>query len=373
MTKIRTSNNYIASSQVTITDLNDGKTYFTDIKDNKNRGGVFIYKAGLYNPVISQDEPLILTPELTSSSSSSSLITNSTSITWSITSDSGWTGTLKRSASGNVEGTGNLVGFTAQSDGTLKLQVNKFEKAEGFTPASGLITCEVVIGYWDEMFQQTFDFNSKYTMKKLDSGEPSTSIIVDASPDNIFNNVPKDSNKPEDKIQLIAYVSAGGKFLTDSDLTIDDGWCVGANNTPIDSSKGKLTHDVLPNQVNGSSSFKFKFTTDGVTYYKSIIVYDLTDPFIVNISNPAGNTFKAGAGAKTLTANIWVKEYDNNVLQDTDEKRNKFNYEWLQYDKNGDSVDPSYQIVDGKKWSIIVASSDINTQSTYEVRVSKKQ
>ncbi len=372
MANIRTSNNYVASSQVTITDLNDGKTYFTDIKDNKHRGGVFIYKTGLYNPEISADEPLILTPELTSNTSSSSLITNGTSIKWVITSDSGWEGSLTRSVSGNVEGTGNLVGFTVQTDGTLKLEVNKFEKAENFTPASGLITCEVVIGYRDEVFQQVFDFTSKYTMKKLDSGEPSTSIIVDASPDNIFNNVPKDSAKPEDKIQLIAQISAGGKFLTDSDLTNEDGWCLGASTTPIESNKGKLIYDVYPNQVNGSSSFKFKFSIEGVTYYKSMIVYDLTDPFVVNISNPAGNTFKAGAGAKTLTANIWVKEYDNNVLQDTDAKRNSFNYEWLQYDRNGDLIEASYEGVTGKPWSIIVTSADINTQSTYEVKVSKK-
>lgn len=359
--------NQIASGQITITDLNDGRTFITQIKDSLNSGGYFAYDPDTdsYTPNL-KTSGITLTGELFTTTNGTNLFPSGNA---DIT-----VGNIQWLKSGTVipNKNSNVLTLTASEIFPNKDSSNTVNYTLKFTVRENIfgITAPNI------QMEQNFTFN------RVKQGSGANYVLLNADPSSMFVNA-----AGSDTITITASPFANGipmttqptvkywkwEYFDDTTKTFKE-----INTTTYPNSTWN-TLTVTRNEIFGSEVFRYSYDFSGGTtadftkaVVTSIIIIDYTDPINVTVTCEAGDVFKPGMGNKLIVANVYEKVGDRHQL--VDNPQTKYSFTWTSFDKDGNPTSaPAFTIPDTTKpHQILVTQANVTVSGTYIVSVEQK-
>ncbi|MEG1141808.1 MAG: hypothetical protein RSE41_05100 [Clostridia bacterium] len=223
------------------------------------------------------------------------------------------------------------------------------------------------------------NIKSYLTISKVENGGSILNALVYAPEGNIFKN---------DEIKILSAscdLYRGSKLL--SDVTYQwfkYDWSakkLSKLNTwlPLTDSEGGFSGSksktlyINADEVLNFETFKCEATSSELSTYSSqnsasntISFADLSDPYFIEISAPAGNIIKNNSGEVILIVDIWR----NGIKVNEGISEDKFTYNWKQFDANGNSIvfNKNLFLTPGKPENgkyLTIPASIINNKSTF--------
>lgn len=357
----------IASGQITITDLNDGRTFISQIKDNLNSGGYFAYDPDTdsYSPNL-KAAGITLTAELFTTTNGTNLFpTGNSDIT---VANVQW----YKSGAVLTGKTSNVLTLTSKEIFPDKNSPNTVNYTLKFTVKENIfgITAPNI------PMEQNFTFN------RVKQGSGANYVLLNSTPSGMFVNA-----ADSDEITINASPFANGipitsqpsikywkwEYFDDATKTFKE---INVSNYP-NGTWNSLT--ISKNEVFGSEVFRYSYDfSEGATpnftkaVVTSTIIIDYTDPITVTVTSNAGDVFKPGMGNKLLVANVYEKIGDRHEL--IEDPQTKYSFSWASFDKDGSpTTSPEFTTPDAAKpHQIQITPANINVSGTYIVSVEKK-
>lgn len=356
----------IASGQITITDLNDGRTFITQITDSLNSGGYFSYDPdnALYSPNLTSG--VTLTASLYTTTSATNLLPNGNS---DITvSEIQW----YRAGVAITNANSNVITLTESSIFPNKESVNSVNYTIKFKIKENIFGITA----------PSIPMEQSFTINRVKQGSSANYVLLQASPSNTFVNA-----AGSDQIIITAKPYSNGVLLESTvsnpkywkweyyDDTTSSFKEINASSYP-NSTWNTLT--VTDNEIFGSEVFRYSYDFSGGESFdtskaisQSIVIIDYTDPITVTVTSNAGDVFKPGMGEKTLVANVYEKIEDRHEL--VDDPNVKYNFTWAAFNKDGVAVtENGFTTVAGKPNQIKVSTSQVTVAGTFIVSVEEK-
>lgn len=332
----------VASGQITIVDLNDGRTIskftkpsrgYTQIYDTENKTFSDDYTQSPYQVV----EALIYA----SGSQASNLAGTSACSGWK------WyiNGTQVTAATADVTVANNKLTIkknTSQSEPTFVVSW-ECQFSDDITGTSVLVS-------------------DGCTINRTESGSSAVFVNMTTPEGTIFDN-------DHSVLKVVARLMRGAKQDTSNiafswkKLTVSAegvlSW-VAMPAAQVSTTAGTSTLTVNRDDVDGGDTFKVEVTdtalNDG-TFEAYVSLMDKLDEYFVELSAPSGTTIKNGQGNTTITPILYK---NNEVMSST----TGFTFKWSKYDKNGVQLkwsDGSY-VKTGA--TLTVAASEIDVKQT---------
>lgn len=306
---------------ITIVDMNDNRTLSFGISSNQATTQIVDPNNNLYAPDYTTTN-LVLTPFLYYSGGSTDQISQCTNITWTINggSTSGW---------GTVAST-NPCALTINHNLANVSQL--------------LVVCTA--NFVDPDTSVSTTVKSSITISKLSSAGDNINCILTFPGSSIFYN----DSVASIQIQASMYV---GTTLDTTNINYEWYQLMNGSWTKLTSSNhGTIanytnrTITIYPDDVLNFEQFKCKVKdtdTASGTYNQTaesmpVIVYDLSDPYAIEIYSSTGNILTAGASSTTLRADV---TRGGIIISDQDSLYTNATFTWQKYLKNG-NLDTSW-------------------------------
>lgn len=333
----------VASGQITIVDLNDGRTIskltipslgYTQIYDTENKTFSEDYTKSPYQVV----EARIYASggQATNLAADNNICKN-------------WQWYINGSPVG-----ASTTGVTAAGN-KLTIKKNTSSNEPKFN-----ITWEC--DFNDSVLGQPVLVSDSCTINRTESGSSAVFVNLTTPDGTIFDD-------KHSTLALMAKLMRGAKQDTSnltfawSKLTIDNSGTVSWTAMPasqVVTSAGTSTLTVGRNDVDGGDTFKVEITdtvlNDG-TFESYVSLMDKLDEYRVEPFAPSGGVIKNGQGSTTITPILYK---NNEVMTDT----TGFTFKWARYDKDGVQVAWSDGSMTKTGDTLTVPASDVNTKQT---------
>lgn len=342
----------IARGQITITDLNDGRSVSMFLATNHGTTQIFNRENSSYVPNFASSA-LVVTPELFVSGESGNAMTQVKSMpVWKIN------GSTSLQAWGSV----------AQST-PYALTINK-----NLTSVAHLnIECEV--DYTDPLTKAITKAKAQVTLAKTENAGQLICAIATAPKGTIFKQGGLDSLQAKCDLWRGSSIDSTNVEYQWHKLNAQGTWealnssrnygCTGYNSNTL---------NIPSRAVLNFESFKctIKDTDRASGTYNTVVedvisFADLTDPYDVEIVSPAGDKLVRGQGTLTLSAQVWQK---GNLI--SDDNGAKFNYTWRKYNANG-QADAAWGGSGAKQGrTLTVTGADVAQKATFVCEITAK-
>jgi len=335
-----------ARGQITIVDLNDGRSINLYLSSNKATTQIYDDSvADKYTPNYTTSN-LVITPEVYVSGASGNQIARCSNVIWSIngsTDISSW-GTAAQVSPFALTINRNM---TDVNQLLIECQLTFTDPDTSLaTTAKACITFSKVNNAGNSICAVMYAPNGTTISKNATGAISSVKLHCDMWRGSAIDNTDVSYNWQK--------MNAQGTWESISSLPAQQKQYYSGYNT------NELT--VQADGVDNFELFKCVITdtdTGSSTYNKTveqtITVNDATDPYMLEITSPTGNVLTKGCTSTTLTANIWQSGQMLNTAAHT-----AATYQWVQYDMNGDNA----QTV-GNTRSITVLQSQISVRATF--------
>lgn len=342
----------IARGQITIVDLNDGKSINLFLSSNQPATQIFNKENSSYNPNYTNSPFLVITPEVYVSGASGSQVAQ-----------------LAGTPTWKINGSTDLTAWsaTATSSAPYALTIKK-----NLTSVTQL-TIECTVSYVDPETTAQTTAKAVYTVTKVENTGQQIRAVCYAPDGSVFKNGLTSSLKAHCDLWR-------GSVIDDTKVTYSWYRLVSGTWTKLTASNtygitGCTTNEItIPaSAVLNIDSFKcvIKDTDSASGTYNSevydlITFADMTDPYMVEIQAPQGTTLKAGVNSTTLTVNLW-----QNGAPLSDSFFQGATVTWRKYNKLG-VADTSWGTNGAKTGrSLTVTRDEISVAATFMVEISK--
>lgn len=342
----------IARGQITVVDLNDGRSISMHLGTNHATTQIFNRENSSYVPNYPA-QALVITPELYVSGEPSSVMAQVKSVpTWKIN------GSTSLQAWGTV----------AQAQ-PYALTINK-----NLVSVSQLnIECEVA--YTDPLTKAITKAKAQVTITKTENAGQLICAIATAPMGTIFKQGGRASLQAKCDMWRGSTIDASNVAYQWHKLNTSGNWealTSGKNYGCTGYDTNTLT--VPSSAVLNFESFKcdIKDTDRSSGTYNTVVsdvisFADMTDPYTVEIVSPQGDRLVRGQGSLTLTAEVWQA---GNRIEDG--AGSKFNYTWRMFNKDGQAVSSWGSSGTKSGRQITVTGADVSVKSTFVCEISAK-
>ena len=342
----------IARGQITIVDLNDGKSINLFLSSNRPATQIFNKENSSYSPSYVSSPYLVISPEIYVSGATGNQVAQ-----------------LAGAPTWKINGSADLTAFSATA-GTVSPYELTIKK--NLTDITQLVI-ECTVTYVDPETSARTIAKATHTITKVENTGQQIRAVCYAPNGSVFKNGLTGS--------LTAHCDLWrGSTIDDSKVTytwyrLENGtWTklIASNTYGI---TGCTTNEItIPaSAVLNIDSFKcvVKDTDTASGTYNSevsdIITFaDMTDPYMVEIQAPQGTTLTSGMTSTVLTVNLWQNgaQLDNSFFTDA-------TVTWRKYNKLG--VQDTSWGTNGKKTgrSLTVTRDEISVAATFIVEISK--
>lgn len=342
----------IARGQITIVDLNDGRSINLFLSSNRPATQIFNKENSSYNPTYTASPYLTISPEVYVSGSADNQVAQlAAPPTWRIN------GSTDLSSFGATAATTSPYALTIKQNLTATTQ----------------LTIECTVTYVDPETTAQTVAKAVYTITKVENTGQQIRAVIYAPNGSVFKNGLTSS--------LTAHCDMWrGSTIDDTKVTyswyrLENGTWTKLISTNTYGITGCTTNEIsIPaDAVLNIDSFKCicKDTDTASGTYNSevsdIITFaDMTDPYQVEISAPSGTTLTSGMTSTTLTVNLW-----QNGGQLLDSFFTGATCTWRKFNKLGvqDTSWGTSGVKTGR--SITVTRDEISVAATFTVEISK--
>lgn len=335
-----------ARGQITIVDLNDGRSINLYLSSNKATTQIYDDAvADKFTPNYASDN-LVVTPEVYVSGADGDQIARCSNVVW------------------KINGSTDIAQWgTAAAIAPFALTINK-----NMIDVSQLLV-ECTLSYNDPDTSLATTAKASMTFTKVNNAGNSICAVIYA-PDG--TTISKNASQAINQVRLHCDMWRGST-IDDTDVAYnwqkmasDGTWqSIASMTTEAQRNYSGWTTNELTVKADGVDNFElFKCIitdtdTGASTYNKTceqtITVNDATDPYTVDIASPTGTVLTKGSNSTTLTANIWQS---GEMLSAA--AHNAARYEWIQYDKNGENAKSV-----GNTRSITIVQGQISVRATF--------
>lgn len=293
-------------AEQTIVDLTDNRKLIVTVSTSKSRQIIYNPNNGSYNPDFSK-EPMVLTPELYITGSSTNVIATAETVKWYV----------RPNTLGQRIPIVNNDTYSIGND--FKLTISKNIMKDMLTMEFIL---EVIYKEPDSDFRTTIPHHMELinismgeTGAKGDKGVDSATLSI-MTPD---GTTVRDTTN---SLRLDSKLFVGGKEVTASSYK----WYYSNGSNTVTHSTGKST-SIGATIIKNSLPIFLDATYNGTTYTSSVTINDISDVYTSIILGVA--TFKNGKGSNTYT----VKIYRNG--EEIDPGGSVYSYEWEKLNSQG--------------------------------------
>lgn len=344
----------IASGQITIVDLNDGKAVqaYTSTSQGETQ---------IYNP-----DTKVFTPSYTSSPyqvvTAKVYVTGLTADQAPTSACTGWSWKVNGTA---ATSTGNYVA----SANTLTIKAN-------IPTSTKYLNIEWECDYTDPDTGAVTHVNGYKTLALSQSGGAAGLVVFELPNGDTFDKANGlTSLSVKAKLYRGATQDTTVKSATWEKLDIGKGTWSAVTSETATLASGVSTLTVKATDVLNFQTYRVKFTdtentTETFTGY--ITLMDATDPYIVYVRSTTGDKIVNGMGSTEVYAEVWL---DGNIVESktTASSAQKFNYTWTKYNKDGVATNWSGTTSTTKTGNpITVLAADVDVRSTIYCEVTEK-
>lgn len=342
----------IARGQITITDLNDGRSVNMFLGANQGLTQIFNRENSSYEPNYAS-RALVITPELFVSGEAGNAMAQVKSVpVWKIN------GSTSLQAWGTVAQT-HPYALTINKNLDTLSQLN--------------IECEA--DYTDPLTKAITKAKSQVTITKTENAGQLICAIATAPKGTIFKQGGLASLEAKCDLWRGSTIDNSNVSYQWYKLSASGSWealtnakaygCTGYNtNTLTIPSSAVLNFESFKCEIKDTDRASGTYNT---VVADVISFADLSDPYQVEILSPAGDKLVRGQGSLTLTAQVWQK---GNLIEDNNGA--KFNYVWRKYNANG-TADASWGSSGTKQGrTLTVTGADISTKATFVCEITAK-
>lgn len=342
----------IASGQITIVDLNDGKAIQAYTSTSLGETQIYNPDTKVYTPSYSASNPQTVTAKV--------YVTGVSADQAPTAACSGWVWKVNGTAAGST-------GDYTSSANVLTIKKN-------ISTALKYLNIEWECDYNDPDTGAVTHVNGYKTISLSQSGGAAGLVVFELPDGDTF-----------DKGNNLTQIAIKAKLLRGAvhDTTVNVAWerldisdgTWKAVTTGVSTSGGVSTLTVHADDVLNFQTFRAKFTDTENTsevFYGYQTIMDATDPYVVYVRSTTGDKILNGSGSTQIFAEVWL---DGNKVEDqnTAEASRQFVYTWTKYNKNGAAANWS-----GKTTTTItgnpitVTAADVDVRTTIWCEVTKK-
>lgn len=342
----------IASGQITIVDLNDGKAVQAYTSTTLGETQIYNPDTKVYTPSYSASNPQTVTAKVYVTGLSADQAPTNACQNWAWKINGAAVGT-----SGNNTFAKNVL--------TIKANIPTSTK---------YLNIEWECDYIDPDTSAVTHVNGYKTIALSQSGGAAGLVVFELPNGDTF-----DKGNSYTQISIKAKLLRGAVHDTTvtaswERLDISDGsWK--AVTTGASFASGVATLVVNADDVLNFQTFRVKFTdteNTSETFYGYQTIMDATDPYVVYIRSTTGDKIVNGSQSTQVFAEVWL---DGTKIEDqsTAESSRQFVYTWTKYNKNGVATNWSGKtspVITGNP--ITVAAADVDVRATIWCEVTKK-
>ena len=342
----------IARGQITIVDLNDGKSINLFLSSNQPATQIFNKENSSYNPNYASSPFLVITPEIYVSGATGNQVAQ-----------------LAGTPTWKINGSMDLTAYAATASETSPYELKIKKNLESITQ----MVIECTVTYVDPETSARTIAKATYTVTKVENTGQQIRAVCYAPNGSVFKNgitgtltahcdLWRGSTIDTTNVvyswyrleegtwtKLIATNTYGITGCTTNEITIPASAILN-----IDSFKCVVRDTDSASGTYGSE------VSDILTFA------DMTDPYMVEIQAPQGTTLTSGMTSTTLTVNLWQNgmQLDDSFFTDATVKWKKFNKLGVQDTSWGSSGTTTGR-------SITVTRDEISVAATFIVEISK--
>lgn len=342
----------IARGQITIVDLNDGKSINLFLSSNQPATQIFNKENSSYNPNYASSPFLVITPEIYVSGATGNQVAQ-----------------LAGTPTWKINGSTDLTAYAATASETSPYELKIKKNLESITQ----MVIECTVTYVDPETSARTIAKATYTVTKVENTGQQIRAVCYAPNGSVFKNgitgtltahcdLWRGSTIDTTNVvyswyrleegtwtKLIATNTYGITGCTTNEITIPASAILN-----IDSFKCVVRDTDSASGTYGSE------VSDILTFA------DMTDPYMVEIQAPQGTTLTSGMTSTTLTVNLWQNgmQLDDSFFTDATVKWKKFNKLGVQDTSWGSSGTKTGR-------SITVTRDEISVAATFIVEISK--
>ena len=336
----------IASGQITIVDLNDGKTLQAFTSSSQGDTQIYNPDENTYTPNYANSPYQVVTAHVYVTGNASDVAGTSacTGWTWKVngtavtSSTSGMTAsantlTLKTNISKSVNFFNVEWSCTHTDDAGAKQTVRGY-KTINLTKTGGTLAVVQISQPKGDTFNSTNSVTSLTAVAKLYRG-----------------------NNQDKTVSSMAWKK----------LNISTGaW--DAVSTGVSTSGGVSTLTVSADDVLNFQTFMCEVKDTDGTYSSIVTFFDMTDPYTVEVYTLTGDKIVNGSGSTTVYARVWRGA---TLVESASDATKKFTYTWTKYNKTGTATNWSGATTTKTGNPITVAAADVSVKATVVCEVTK--
>ncbi|MBO4941907.1 MAG: hypothetical protein J6C95_00575 [Muribaculaceae bacterium] len=341
----------VASGQITIVDLNDGRAVQAYTSTSKGETQIYNPDTKVYTPAYSSSSPQTVTAKVYVSGISADQAPTSACTGWAWKVNGTAVGT-----SGNYTFANNVLSIKADiATGTKYLNIEW--ECTYTDPDTGAQT--KVLGYKTLALSQSggaaglvvFELPNGDT---FDKGSAITSLTAKAS---LMRGATKDTTIKSAAWEKLDITTGTWKAATETNSLTG----------------GVSTITVTANDVLNFQTYRVTFTDSentSETFTGYVTFMDATDPYIVYVRSTTGDKIVNGAGSTEVYAEVWL---DGKMVETKGAASPQFTYTWTKYNQNGVATNWSGTTSPTKTGNpITVTAADVNVRATIYCDVAKK-
>lgn len=347
-----TTTKKVASGQITIVDLNDGKAVQAYTSASQGETQIYNPDTKVYTPSYTSSPYQVLTAKVYVSGISADQAPTAACSNWS------W----------------KVNGTAAGTTGNYTFAKNVLTIKANIPTSTKYFNAEWECDYTDPDTGAVTHVNGYKTIALSQSGGAAGLVVFELPNGDTFD---KGNNLTQLSIQAKLFRgSVHDTTVTASweKLDISDGtWKTATEAATLSGGVAALT--VKADDVLNFQTYRVKFTDDenkSEVFYGYQTIMDATDPYIVYVRSTTGDKIVNGQGSTEVYAEVWL---DGKMIEDknTAEASRQFAYTWTKYNKSGVATNwsgKSSPTITGNP--ITVLAADVDVRATIWCEVSKK-
>ena len=342
----------IARGQITIVDLNDGKSINLFLSSNQPATQIFNKENSSYNPNYASSPFLVITPEIYVSGATGNQVAQ-----------------LAGSPTWKINGSTDLTAYSATASETSPYELKIKKNLESVTQ----MVIECTVTYVDPETSARTIAKATYTVTKVENTGQQIRAVCYAPNGSVFKNgiigtltahcdLWRGSTIDTTNVVYSWYRLEGGtwtKLIATNTYGIT-GCTTNEITIPASAILNIDSFKCVVRDTDSASGTYGSEVSDILTFA------DMTDPYMVEIQAPQGTTLTSGMTSTTLTVNLWQNgmQLDDSFFTDATVKWKKFNKLGVQDTSWGSSGTKTGR-------SITVTRDEISVAATFIVEISK--
>lgn len=341
----------VATGQITIVDLNDGKAVQAYTSTSQGETQIYNPDTKVYTPSYTSSPYQVITAKVYVTGSSTDQAPTATC--------SGWTWKVNgtaAAATGDISFNKNVLTIKKNIDASVKFYNIEWECV--FTDAETTTTTNVV-GYKTIALAESGGSTGLVRIElphgdTFDAGNAVTSLTAEAT---LWRGSTQDTTVKTAKWEKLD-ISSGSWAVVTSGVAALSG--------------GKSVLTVTADDVLNFQTFRCTLTdTETSEDFSSIVTFmDATDPYTVEVFSNTGDKILNGSGDTTVSARVWRS---GTVVEEPGATSPQFNYTWTKHNANGVVTNWSGTSSATKTGNpITVYAADVDVRCTIHCEVTKK-